>query len=438
MRAFISPDGNYSGQRNLSDDGTKFISWFLVPTIVVKNIFDMYWDYEVFGIGINQTPYIWVVVGMAVHSSYLLANRLSLALIACSLITALLQILEGQFPDHVGTTRSLMSLLPLVIVVVTVKRWRASMGDPKGKNSRREEWYVLAWFGAFYVLCLIPNLIVVYQQMIGQAPVMDFDYIDNERVPRYSGAYSKPNNLAFSLLPLFVLGLCMLRDEYFGKTVKASALIAVLAISAAAHFLIGLRTFSAILGACAIIFLLRRSQLELASRAVLLAVTVYPLILLGSFTVFEKIVEGDLLRGRTDAWSGHLQDYLKWSFGDMLFGRGRVAYGGSADLGGYVEEFHNDYGRILITNGFMGLLVYIGVIRLYTQSISSAFRDKHILIRAHLSGIVALMMYSTTNEPTYYPAVFWSCLIIPILIAGGSMASIRPLEEYADERGSHR
>jgi len=385
---------------------------------LIKPIFDMYWDSPIFGGQVNWLPYIWITMGFLVCHRALLVNRMGLALIACASALMALQMFCGKQAEPAHVLRSLVSILPLVIVVasgslpVHVAFDRPSSSIDDGWRRR------LIGFLWIYSLCLLPNLIVLVEQMLGLVPVLDFDVIDGEELPRYSGAYRKPNNLAITLLPVFISALCFIRGEKGWGLLRAGSVLVAISIAIASVQLIGLRTFLSILMASIVIFSLSQRQFSRASRILSVAVVVYPLVLLGSFAVFGKFVDESLLRGRTDAWVGHLQDYLGWSILDQLLGKGQVSLIGDVDMGAFSEEFHNDFGRILITHGLLGLLIYIGIIRAFLRFASAVFRDNDVLLRANLAGIVGLLMYSTTNEPTYYPSVFWSFLIIPILMIG--------------------
>jgi hypothetical protein len=278
-----------------------------------------------------------------------------------------------------------------------------------------------------FVICLIPALVIGLLQFLGYVEFRDYDSIGGENVGRMSGGYSKPNNFVMFLFPLFLLGIDLHKRRWFlASCIIIGTLVLVL--------LTGLRTAQLIYIAI-LAFLVHR---KLFIEFVLYYYKYYLNFIIGivafvvTFFVYQAKGYIDAFRGRFPLWESHSNEFFHSNILNILFGRSKVFLDNPHILikeGFYhnpkiesLNEAHNNSFRIIIIFGIVGYFLYATVMRFFVMKMlrsSLETRDKFIIA----ASFFCMIVYSVTNEPAFYPAIFWCILFWVFIKAPGTFNS---------------
>lgn len=259
------------------------------------------------------------------------------------------------------------------------------------------------------IYCLSISFPIIYGilQYKGVLPFLNYDVVDGQVLGRISGGYDKPNNFAAFLFPLYLLSFIVFRKNTFiGACLLLSVLFLIL--------ITGLRTTVAIYLLIFLGYFFKRSMAKLIYnyyRYFLNLILGFGLIL-GVYVLHKTSGPTDLLRGRVLTWQGHVTDFVNSSVLTITFGKGHSNLGDYYSAPWYkgsLFEPHNNTLRVIVVFGLMGFTLYSLLIRHF---ILKAYRRTHQPFNKFFisASFLFVMLYSFTNEPLFYPSIFWLVL----------------------------
>jgi len=140
--------------------------------------------------------------------------------------------------------------------------------------------------------------------------------------------------------------------------------------------------------------------------------------------VISGTVEGRyLFQGRLSGWTRTLENFFDASFVNQLFGMGSMAYGA-----------HNDYLRVLVSNGIFGFVIYMLMLVFAGMKIVA-----RVLLNASPLNVMALMLYlmwivdAIGTVVGMYPETQWLVWGMIVLAFKG----VDGLEESKENRRRH-
>lgn len=268
------------------------------------------------------------------------------------------------------------------------------------------------------VLVMIVPLFIGILQFLGRAPYYYWDYLNGSLVGRVSAGYPHPLGFLYFLNVLF-LGAAYLWTDSSSRLWKA-ALGLFWALAAFCIALSWHRTAWVVFGLQLGTWLLLRRRYLQAGIA-LAAVSGLCLLFRSELLVFYSSLVGvlsgrsslgspDFLRGRGAHWSLFIQTFVEAHPAKMIFGHGISAAAGYVFSAGFwvSSEPHNDFLRMLVAHGLVGLLAYLAFLlkALARASWLARHGDQRIARFGALwmVSLIGSLVFSLTTEPSRYPS----------------------------------
>ncbi len=277
-----------------------------------------------------------------------------------------------------------------------------------GKSLKEEDYIKI--FNLLLIFSLIP-ITISFLQYFNLYEYKDFDYVFGKKIGRVSGGYAKPVALMGILFYGYAFSLVMIffSKKWYLKTIYASYItIAVIIILMTYHrasmIIVTVATLS-------VGWLYKKRAFTVAVITLLTLVLSYVVLehVIELFRTLDTGSERSFMRGRGGTWTLYLTKYFDSSFLDILFGKGNAVMKINGEIH---HEPHNDFIRIMIQYGIIGVMLYISLmVGFMKKSLKYAKKEtnptrKMIGILSFASGI-SLILYSMTIEPTRYPGFFW-------------------------------
>lgn len=257
----------------------------------------------------------------------------------------------------------------------------------------------------FFFIILIP-ITIAWLQYVGLYPYSYYDYVNGVPIGRPSGGYFQPNSL--TRLLIFACILLYIIDKYM--PIKQTTKYGFLLLFLATTFISSHRTSLIILIVTLCYFEMYVYFNKFIKKIPLLvlfftAFGVFILIkmkekLLLHWEIYKSAIfifneSGELsFRGRGVVWKDVVQllsenEYFQWMFG----------------LGYPPFEAHNDFLRILLVNGILGLIFYL-LFFVYVYRFVKK-RVNQFGLKVLRISYLFLFLYSIPLQPTEYPSFMW-------------------------------
>jgi hypothetical protein len=292
---------------------------------------------------------------------------------------------------------------------------------------------LLLFFKVLLLASTIPA-IIAWLQFLGLHPFSYYDYVFGLPYGRPTGGYGQPNSLGrllvFVSIVTYIVSLT--------NRIKASARVAILGVAFSTAYISTHRTSILILALMIVLFELR-SLLFLTHR---LAFRKIYLVMLCLFLVYilatllsdrvqrlidpattervtyttelvsksldhllgYRITDEDYLRGRGQMWRMTIELMEKVPFSAIIAGIGHEPI-----------EAHNDFLRIYMVHGVLGLICYMSIFLILF--VSSWRRVDSTGKWALLALYVYLLLFSIPLHPTNYPYFMWLFFVCHAFIA---------------------
>lgn len=368
-----------------------FISRIFLYCLALLPLISLFWEQEIGFLKVNWILYPLVLCSL--FSTILIQNRISKLFILLIFITLLYFLKALAFsisPESV--VRMFVSIVPLFFLDVV-----ARLQDRRTKRN-----IIIAY-------CLSVSLPIAYGllQYTGRLPYTEFDVVGGAVIGRMSGGYDKPNNFAAFMFPLYILSFIVFKRH---KVRGAILLTFVLCLV----YLTGLRTIVGIYLIILVAYFFKRWTVGLVYNyyRYYLNFLVGIIFLASIYILYQSVGYVDAMRGRTITWEAHVSDFLGSAWHVVLTGKGH------SNLGDYYSpdwykgspvEPHNNTLRVIIIFGLFGFAVYCAAMRYFAMR---AFKQRSELFNKFLvsASFIFIMLYSITNEPLFYPSIFWIVL----------------------------
>lgn len=245
-------------------------------------------------------------------------------------------------------------------------------------------------------IAMIP-VIIAWLQLFGLYDFSYYDYLASSTVGRPSGGYFQPSSLTRTLLFCIIITYLVVKAKnYICKYSLIFMYILTIFISGHRTSLIIAFVIIAMLEVTTTL-IKRLPTLIVLSTAGLAAVIYY---LRDKLTVYLDLFlvifsdSGINFRGREQIWSQSWEIYSQFSSVQKLVGYGYP-----------MIEPHNELLRILLTNGLLGVLIYVVLF-------GSLFRFVYVRVskfgrRALSTTFVYFILFGITLEPASYPNYMW-------------------------------
>jgi hypothetical protein len=369
----------------------KFISRIFLYSIALLPLISLFWEQEIGFLKVNWILYPLVLFSL--FSTIVIQNRISKLFILFLFIT-FLYFLKAVFlsisTDSV--IRLFVSLVPLFFL--------DSMAEMQDTSTKRN---------IVIVYCISISLPIAYGllQYSGALPYTEFDVVGGAVIGRMSGGYDKPNNFAAFIFPLYLLSIIVFQRHKIAGTLLISFILFLV-------YLTGLRTVAAIylVILAAYFFKKKTGQFVYNYYRYYLNFIIGVIFLFAIYFIYERFGFIDALRGRTLTWEAHVSDFLSLKWFSVIFGKGHSNLGDYYSpvwYKGSMVEPHNNTLRMIIIFGFFGFALYCAAMRYFVMK---AFKQRSQQFNKFLvsASFIFIMLYSITNEPLFYPSVFWVVL----------------------------
>lgn len=400
---------NKTFQNKLLSKSKNLILFFLL-LFSIKPILDLYWQENIGGVSVIwliYPPIYGIYFALILES---LANKkidepilLNFAFIFSLLINAIF----FGLTDYSSYSRILTSLF----VIFFFQRIIAIGPSMK-----------VAYLAQLYSLGLLIPIYIAILQINGSFPIYSFDDVDGVSIGRISGGYSKPNNFAAYIFPVYLFFLFQL-SGCVSWLKRITYLILIVSIFILIKNYVNHRTFTNIYVLIVLIFylpFLQALMFHFFHKKIYIYCVLVVFFILSVFHDTSFVSEWMFspswgMRGRIFNWVIHLREWINSDLRTIAFGKGFV-YAEAQQTAGFVLEFHSEFGRILETYGILGLSAYfIGLNRVF-QKVLVDFKSDRRKMSLGLSSMTALFLYSITNEAGHFPPVFWSLSIWLLLL----------------------
>jgi O-antigen ligase len=286
------------------------------------------------------------------------------------------------------------------------------------------------------------SVLLTLLQGVGALGYQRVEWQAGSTVGRGSGLYEHPLNLVLFLIMAIPAALYLASVE---RGVAKRALY--LGFVGASMYALLLSTHRAGLLAGVLVLLawvlcLRRPTMTIAVSA---GVVLSALLLWDQLTaLFAAGLAGTtFLRGRGPIWTAFTESWLNAGPVQWLVGSAFPRVVSDTPLLGALvsEEPHNDFLRMLVTYGIVGLLCYLTLIALFIAAAWRAVRhgagDLPVLGRVVGLAMLAVLLLSLTAEPSRYPSGTWALFAVGAYVAHRVTGTPRP-GPTADARGEGR
>lgn len=312
--------------------------------------------------------------------TYLFRNRLIVLSIKPLMLLIVLTI--SMIPSTFYTDiQSMMSSMLLIVLSTTVAFTSLFVFPKISKDNFMKLLNVILFLIIFMVI--IPNFLLSFNKTNY--------YIIGSRI-RFIGNFNNPNELArFSALG-FLIGARIIPE--IQKKVNKLVLLVLMGIAIYIIYISDSRGALLLCGISTLILIFNWSYLKLSKRGTLfiMIIVVLPLMLIGLYKIVVKYSVTDiytidqLLSGRLNIWCNVLKER---SIMQLVFGSG--------------TERSNLVASIVLTNGYIELLMYFGILGLFQwmsfiiyllyNKIKSAIRHNSISSFNGIAIIIAFLIY---------------------------------------------
>ncbi len=281
------------------------------------------------------------------------------------------------------------------------------------------------WFAKVFVGVVSVPVLLAFMQVAGLLPFDYWDWIEGQQIGRASGTYNTPLGLVYLFMYSVPLALYLL-ERTNSWLLRLSVGASLLALGLTYH-----RTGYIAIAAQVVLWLLLKKKFAVAlslCAVACLAAALYAGAVRALYEPLTAAVQGDVdvssdqfLRGRGLIWATYLADYAQGTPVHWMIGRGGSVLHGSLFLDEMGEnDPHNDFVRLLHDYGIVGMVLYIWLLwRLAVSGWrglrSGPFPDG--VGRVLLVSLLAVLILSTTGEPTRYPsAILYLCSLGSVAI----------------------
>jgi hypothetical protein len=390
----------------------------ILTVFFAKPLIDMLWfaSSSVAGVSLNAQSILSIVILFA-SLMFLLTKRVSVQRsLAIPMVALLLTNIWAVFFTHNLPYASeylirIVCGFPLVFVVPEIV---SLLPEPRK---------LLNVF--FVVLAFV--CVTVLLQPLGLMAYTSFDDVGGT-IGRATGFYYHPWDVARYVVILIPLLLAAL-DESGRKRITSSALYVVLLLLAL------ITTYVTFLKAAWIavlfqillwLFLTGRQRVAFLVLGATVLLVALPL-RAGFASVFSDLwklgdesTRGQALSGRVFVWSEWWNGLRSSGIGDILFGQGYLPPG----MGSSNRAAHDDYLRVLVMNGALGLIAYfwliIAAMRAVSRAVAELAERRGIKWRIGLAVqclIAAYLLMGITADPSSYPSLtIYLWLLIGLVI----------------------
>jgi O-antigen ligase len=296
------------------------------------------------------------------------------------------------------------------------------------------------FFAVMTVVC-----ITVMLQPLGVLPYTSFD---DPGIGRATGFYFHPWDVARYMVVFVPLLLAAMDDHRREKfSLGAAVYWLILALALATTFVTYLKAawiavfFQILLW----LFLTKRRASALFLLLVAIVLIAFPL-RQGFTSVFsdlwklkESATRGQALSGRVFVWSEYWKGLRSTGLRGIFLGQGFSPPG----LGATNRAAHDDYLRILVMNGVVGLMAYVALIVAALRSLSKAVRQ--LAAKGGLEWrigvavqclLAAYLLMGITADPSSYPSLTLYIWLLVGLVMGYAKLQSEPLAEDAPSGSS--
>lgn len=369
----------------------KFISRIFLYSIALLPLIALFWEQEIGFLKVNWILYPLVLFSL--FATILIRNRISKLFILFLFITFLYFLKAVLFSVSTDSViRLFVSFIPLFFLDSV-----AHMQDVRTKRN------------VTIVYCVSISLPIAYGllQLRGLLPYTEFDVVNGAVMGRVSGGYDKPNNFAAFIFPLYLLSLIQFQRQKIAGALLISFILFLV-------YLTGLRTVAGIYLVILAAYFFKKLAIQVVYNyyRYYLNFIVGVIFLLTIYVIYQRFGLIDALRGRTLTWEAHVSDFLNLEWFKILFGKGHSNLGDYYSpvwYKGSLVEPHNNTLRVIIIFGFFGFALYCVAMRYFVMK---AFTQRSEQFNKFLvsASFIFIMLYSFTNEPLFYPSVFWVVL----------------------------
>lgn len=259
------------------------------------------------------------------------------------------------------------------------------------------------------IYCLSIAFPIIYGilQYQGVLPFTNYDVVEGKIIGRITGGYDKPNNLAAFLFPLYLLSFIVFRKNRF---IGASLLLFIIFLI----FITGLRTTVVIYLVISLGYFFKENMARFVYNYYRYFFNLIAgfLLITGVYALHKIYGPMDLLRGRMLTWQGHVVDFFNSNSLTIFFGKGHSNLGDHYSASWYkgsLFEPHNNSLRVVVIFGLVGFTLYSILMRHF---VLKAFKRTDLPLNKFFmsASFLFIMLYSFTNEPLFYPSVFWVAL----------------------------
>jgi O-antigen ligase len=266
--------------------------------------------------------------------------------------------------------------------------------------------------------------LTVMLQPLGVIPYASFD--QQGTLSRATGFYYHPWDVARYMIILIPLAMAALDDSRRYRSLRGLPLWLLLALGLTVTFFTYLKAaWIAVLFQIVLwFFLTGRKRMAFFIAAICAALVAFPL-RSGFVSVFSDLwnlsdarTRGQALSGRVFLWSQYWDGLRDASIRDVILGQGYRPRG----IGTAV---HDDYLRLLVMNGVLGLVVYLGLLVAVLRSLMQAVR--RLAARRGIEwriGIAveclfaAYVLMGITADPSSYPSLTLYLWLLVGLVLG--------------------
>ena len=350
----------------------------------------IFYRLEVFSLNVNQLIYLIPCLALFafifMRSHFFVSKNIIFPLAILSVFLCLHLFFSGfSFELH---ARFFLSLLPLIFA----RQFVNALSYPSNKAM-----YLLY---KVYLFAIFLGLGAAFLQYSGFMSFRDFDYVDGMRVGRISGFYEKPVIFIITLLPLFY------RITLYQRFIFRSLILIIFAVII---YHSGHRTSLLAFVFCVPIVLAPKYLYRFLKNNYVPALYLMCTIsLVLGLELLNSIPGAYLLRGRLEMWLAHWSE-VRDSLMFLTFGKGQQTLEHATQMSYTVydvNEVHGDFVRVLKVYGIFGIILILNLLSRYQTILKLTYGPQKSLPLIYISGIF-LLCFSLTNEPTYYPAIFW-------------------------------
>lgn len=412
--------------------GLQSVVWHSILLLVsVRPMIDLLGHYE--GVGINAGGIIGgVVFGLSALLVFLRWSRpipgLTLMLFAVTVIVALYCVFlvfasDNRFEEVVVSSNYIVSNDVKSAVILSMSRFMIGFAPLMlvvvALQDRPSQLRVGNFYFAIFLVCCVVPISLAWMQLAGLYPFTYFEWIDGVRYGRPSGGYFQPSSLGRLMVFLALFSFVFPSASHRGKALRVAAIvIASLTVVISTHRTSLVALLLVVLVPVVGAWVRGKWHITRTTRSVLLfAIPVAAVIATASLLnagsaryvqsavqSFERLVsefdtasdlgEDRFLHGRGYLWGRTVEFVANASPMDQFLGIGWEPF-----------DSHNDLLRILLVNGWLGLLMYAAILCVPLRRVWKCATGRG---RVYIMGTMAyLVTFSMTYHPTAYPNFVW-------------------------------